>query len=153
MAASGELDQSDGACHTQAMREGGLHRTTPVRMQDGRTQYLTERFDPATGQWKPTVLLRAGGVPVVTSPEQTLGKLYRWLTELGEPLLKWVERVEGGPTAPRERPDSIEAPVETTRNLVLTLLVPAKVGHVLVFAVWAGTYVAYLRIKRLVGFP
>jgi hypothetical protein len=134
------------------MREGGLLRTTPVLMRDGRTQYRTERFDPTSGQWKLDALLRYTGEPVVTSPEQTLGKLYRWVTELGERLLKWVEAVEGGPSAPRERPDSIEAPVETTRNFVLTLILAAKVGHVLALAAWAGTYVAYLRIKHLVGF-
>jgi hypothetical protein len=122
-------------------REGepspGLVRrtTTPYARKDGRTLYYTS----------------GSGVSVVSSPEQALGKWYRRVTDWAEKLLKWVERVEGGPSAPRERPDNIEAPVETTRNIVLTVRVMVKAGHVLVLLVWAGIYVAYLRIKLLVG--
>jgi len=122
-------------------REGepsaGLIRrvTTPWERDDGRTLYYTS----------------GGGVSAVTLPGQTLGKWYGRMADWGERLLKWVERAEGGPSAPRQRPDIIEDPVETTRNIVLTGRVIAKAGHVLVLLVWAGAYVAYLRIKLLVG--
>jgi hypothetical protein len=109
--------------------------TTPYVRKDGRTLYYTG----------------GSSVSVITSPEQALGKWYRRVTDWVEKLLKWVERVEGGPSAPRERPDNIEAPVETTRNIVLTLRVMVKGGHVLVLLVGAGMYVAYLRIKHLFG--
>ena len=97
------------------------------------------------------VLHEQSGVSVVASPEQTLGEWHEWATDLAEKLLNCVERVEGGPSAPRQWPDTVEAPVETTRNIVLTLRAMAKAGHALVLPVWAGAC-AYLRIKHLVGF-
>ena len=92
------------------------------------------------------------GGPVVASPEQMLSEWYEAVTDLAEKLFKGIERLEGGPSAPRQWSDTVEAPVETTRNIVLTLRVMAKAGHVLVLPTWAVASVAYLRIKHLVGF-
>jgi hypothetical protein len=81
-----------------------------------------------------------------------LSEWYEAVTDLAEKLFKGIERLEGGPSAPRQWSDTVEAPVETTRNIVLTLRVMAKAGHVLVLPTWAVASVAYLRIKHLVGF-
>jgi hypothetical protein len=108
--------------------------TTPYVWNDGRISYYASN----------------GSTRVVTSPGP-LGEWYSRANAWGEKLLKFVEAMEGGPSSPRERPDIIEAPVETTRNVVLTVRLVAKVGHVLVLAVWAGGYIAWERIKLLDG--
>ena len=130
------------ACQTQPMSTKGsaspglIRRApTPYVRNDGRTSYYTSR-----------------GVSVVTSPEQVLGEWYGRSIECGERILKWVEHVEGGPGGSREPPDNLEDPVATTRNIVLTVRVMAKAGHIVVLVLWACIYVTYLRIKYMLGF-
>jgi hypothetical protein len=114
---------------------GLVRRTTPYVRNDGRMAYYVS----------------GRGVRVVTSPGDPVAELYRRVSEWGEKLLNILERVEGGPTGPRELPDNLEDPIQTTKQVVLALGLMAKAGRVLVLAFWACMYLVWQRFKQLGG--
>ena len=145
------LDARDsGTCHTQIMRESE-ERKSLVRRDPMQSPAVLRRTTPYVINGRTAYYTSGRGVSVVTSPG-LLPEWYGRVNDWGEKLLNFIERMEGGPFAPRERPDNMdEAIVETTKRAILALRLTVKVGHVLLLGFWAIGYLVYERIKQLGG--